>query len=412
MKIGQFAEQAGISIFTVRYYIKEGLLLPRHAGSQLNFSQKDREDMAYILRMKELHFSIGEIRSLLYLKRMTNQAEPSIINQCLTILKAKESQLEQEQKQLAWTIQTLKQEIQSVEARAQRVNQPVKGVPLRAIPLLHCPHCHKQLNITDAAITAGSIKTGILSCDCGYKAEIHNGIVATPNIYTGTHDTPDLELKLYHETGAEWDSNAPRCGEYMLDAIHKLDLQGKVIFEANINGFFFTFNFMEELPKNCSYIIVDKYESVLARYKVLMDSLYPGVEVLYIADAGEALPLADHCIDLYVALFGEMEYEYYHKQPELHDIARQLVPNARIIGAFQSLPKDSQSRKKLQVKYPEGSSRMVNIQYLKEDYAQCGYALTPTKLGVIYKTLKHHMYTEHVDGEPITLYGYTAAQKT
>ena len=55
---------------------------------------------------------------------------------------------------------------------------------------------------------------------------------------------------------------------------------------------------------------------------------------------------------------------------------------------------------------------MVNIQYLKEDYAKSGYELTPTKLGVIYKTLKHHMYTEHVDGEPITLYGYTATQKT
>ena len=412
MKIGQFAEQAGISIFTVRYYIKEGLLLPRHMGSQLNFNQKDREDLAYILRMKEMHFSIGEIRSLLYLKRMTNQAEPSIIHQCLTILKAKESQLEQEQKQLAWTLETLKQEIQSVEARAQRVNQPMKGVPLRAISLLHCPHCHKQLNITEAAITGNFIKEGNLSCTCGYKAQIRNGIVVTTNIYTGTHDTPDLELKLYHETGAEWDSNAPRCGEYMLEAIHKMDLQGKVIFEANINGFFFTFNFMEELPKNCFYIIVDKYESVLSRYKALMDSLYPGVDVLYIADAGEALPLADQCIDLYLALFGEMEYEYYHKQPELHDIVRQLVPNARIIGAFQSLPKDSQSRKNLQLKYPEGSPRMVNIQYLKEDYAKSGYELTPTKLGVIYKTLKHHMYTEHVDGEPITLYGYTATQKT
>ena len=103
---------------------------------------------------------------------------------------------------------------------------------------------------------------------------------------------------------------------------------------------------------------------------------------------------------------GELEYSFYHKQCQLQNLKEQLKPGAELIGAYQSLPWGSQSRKNLMRKYPEGSSRMCSMKALEEEYRQNGYSLKTKLLGTVLETTKHHMYTEHVDGEPLEMYGY------
>ena len=48
---------------------------------------------------------------------------------------------------------------------------------------------------------------------------------------------------------------------------------------------------------------------------------------------------------------------------------------------------------------------------MKENYEKHGVRLKEKKVGEVLNTIKHHMFTEHVDGEPISLYVYRADGK-
>lgn len=66
---GKLAKRAGCHLETVRYYEEIGLLLPpeRSAGGHRLYRIDDQRRLRFILRSRELGFSIEELRSLLSL---------------------------------------------------------------------------------------------------------------------------------------------------------------------------------------------------------------------------------------------------------------------------------------------------------------------------------------------------------
>ena len=66
---GELAKRSGCHLETVRYYEKIGLLPPpeRSAGGHRLYKGDDQRRLRFILRSRELGFSIDEIRSLLSL---------------------------------------------------------------------------------------------------------------------------------------------------------------------------------------------------------------------------------------------------------------------------------------------------------------------------------------------------------
>ena len=408
MKIGEFSKMYNVSKDTLRYYVSIGLLSPRMQGSQMNFSEREEQNFKQIQKLKEMRFNIKEIRSFLYFQRVSNMIEPSTLDQCLDLLREKREALLEEEKQIHESIAMIDQEAALLEAKKNLPVMQAGGIPLSAVSLLACPHCGAFLSIENASISKNSIYSGQLNCSCGFQAHIEDGILKTGMYYTGTHDQPDLTRCLYHDTGEEWVIHSAKCTDFMLEELKKKDLSGKVILEANVNGFFFVYNFLQVLPKDCLYVIVDKYEEVLTMYKQYIEMLHPEMQVLYIADASEQLPLRNASVDYDLTLFGENEYSLYHKNCQVWDIREILKPEAEIIGAVQSLPVDSVSRKNMTEKYPEGSERKLNASYMKQDYEKAGFVPEMRLLGTVSKTLKHHMYTCHVDGEPLELYGFTA----
>jgi DNA-binding transcriptional MerR regulator len=66
MKIGQLADRVGVSVETVRYYERRGLLEPP-MRSDAGYRQYDQADVArleFLLRAKELGFTLAEIHDL------------------------------------------------------------------------------------------------------------------------------------------------------------------------------------------------------------------------------------------------------------------------------------------------------------------------------------------------------------
>lgn len=70
MKIGDFARRAGVNVQTVRYYERRGLLPepPRRASGYREYDEAALERLHFILRAKELGFTLSEIGELLTLR--------------------------------------------------------------------------------------------------------------------------------------------------------------------------------------------------------------------------------------------------------------------------------------------------------------------------------------------------------
>lgn len=74
--IGQLAARAGVSIDTVRYYERSGLLTPqtRLASGYRRYSELQVARLRFIRRAQELGFSLKDIRELLSLSKQRDVA--------------------------------------------------------------------------------------------------------------------------------------------------------------------------------------------------------------------------------------------------------------------------------------------------------------------------------------------------
>jgi len=65
--IGELAAEFGITARALRFYEEEGLISPRRDGAARIYSQADRARVAWIVRGKNVGFSLDEIGDLLRL---------------------------------------------------------------------------------------------------------------------------------------------------------------------------------------------------------------------------------------------------------------------------------------------------------------------------------------------------------
>ena len=67
VRIGRLAHDTGLSVDTIRFYEREGLLRepPRSEGGFRLYAARDEGHLRFIRRAQELGFSLGEVRELL-----------------------------------------------------------------------------------------------------------------------------------------------------------------------------------------------------------------------------------------------------------------------------------------------------------------------------------------------------------
>ncbi|MEA4933906.1 MAG: hypothetical protein VB071_10095, partial [Lawsonibacter sp.] len=306
-------------------------------------------------------------------------------------------------------IKSIDQEVLDLTARIHGGEPQKTGVPISALSLLVCPHCGKQLGISDAILNNRYVFSGLLTCTCGYHAEIENGIVKTGNLYTNPYDRPDLRRGLYRNVGQSFSTAVQKCYDYISGELQKKALNGKVILEANINGYFFLYSYLPHLEPGCLCVIVDKFPEMLEMYKGLLELLNLNRDILYIADASMNYPLKPNCIDLHISFFGENEHQLYHQNSYLADAKQYLKSDSLILGSYLSYPKNSTSRKNLIRKYPESNPQLYNILYCKEAYNAQNHSITYYKVGSMPETVsKEYAFECHTKGEPLELYYFKA----
>jgi len=75
LSIGDAAERSGVSVETIRYYEREGLIprAPRTASGRRSYAPSDLKTLSFIRNARELGFSLDDIRALLALRGPDNR---------------------------------------------------------------------------------------------------------------------------------------------------------------------------------------------------------------------------------------------------------------------------------------------------------------------------------------------------
>lgn len=112
--IGDFSKQTGLSIDTLRYYEKEGLLYPeRDKNDRRNYTEEDKAWLSFILKLKETAMPIKEIRKYAQLRYKGDAA----LGERLELLYTHRVHMLEEKKKLEETIQYLNLKIDVFENR-------------------------------------------------------------------------------------------------------------------------------------------------------------------------------------------------------------------------------------------------------------------------------------------------------
>lgn len=117
-KIGQVAQETGLTIDTIRFYEKQGLLKrsPRTEGGFRLFGASDIETLKFVRKAQELGFSLNEIRELLILRADHVPACSHIkelLAQKLTAVKEKIAELQNMERSLQHALQKCKRELKT-----------------------------------------------------------------------------------------------------------------------------------------------------------------------------------------------------------------------------------------------------------------------------------------------------------
>lgn len=121
--ISELASEFDVTTRSIRFYEDQGLLKPERKGQSRIYSSKDRVRLKLILRGKRLGFSLAESRELFELWDETESGSERQLLKMLETLANKQSQLEQQLKD----IQMAKIELDSAQARCEAALNDIRA---------------------------------------------------------------------------------------------------------------------------------------------------------------------------------------------------------------------------------------------------------------------------------------------
>lgn len=111
--ISELAKEFDITTRTIRFYEQQGLVNPKREGQTRIYSPQDRVRLMLTLRGKRLGFTLAESKELFDMYDSTNQGNEKQLRYMLSILAAKQADMNQQLKD----IQKLQEELQLAEDR-------------------------------------------------------------------------------------------------------------------------------------------------------------------------------------------------------------------------------------------------------------------------------------------------------
>lgn len=403
MRTGKFSELTGLSKDTIYYYIDRGLIYPDKKNNRYSFNKKNLENVEIIKLYQDMDFSIDEIISIISLWNWSNNTEENIKNEHLNRLLNKKNEIDQDISALIKKKKLLINEINRISSKNENKETNVEiGFPVSKLDILSCPICNNQFDVYNASMNSKYIFNADLKCYCGHKIQIKDGIVLTGNKYKKMYDKPDITRDLYLDMPSVYYKSLNIIGNEISKYLNNLELKDKVIMETNINGFSFLYNNLKYFNNDFTIILIDKYEEVLLNYKIQLSKILNNPNIIFIADDSLNYPIRNEAIDIVISLFSGNEHQLYKKENYFNHIYKYIKYKGSIIGAYQSYPKNSESIKKLKIKYPDSSDNLYIKDYFLSELNELFKETYANDIEKVNAYANKHSFECHKIGELMT----------
>ncbi|QRN85274.1 MerR family transcriptional regulator [Clostridia bacterium] len=350
---------------TVRYYVELGLLVPDKVNKNFIFDTQCVEDLEFILRIKELNFTLSEIHELLSIRRSSNLVDKQDIDHYVqTFLKVRSRHLHEIEHLNSITSEIDKMIVEVKQAK--EVPKKHTGIHIKFLDYLSCPHCKSMLQLENAKINQNQIMNADLVCKCSYTAHIRNGIyMANSNI--------NKKYEIYYPHRECYDADpytitlVQKWHNRIIKWLQQNDLKDKVVFENYVNLFCFLNKGLKYLDPDALYIIADPYKEIIEMYKNRIDSLEQDYNILFIVNGDDRYPFKQGSIDYAIDFMSSNFYNRSNSDTMISNIRPLFHESTKVAGVYTYIKEGIKSIETFKKMHPLGNQCSYDLKKFKED---------------------------------------------
>ena len=336
IRIGEFSKKHNVTQNTVRHYLEMGLLLTKKIGGQYIFSENDNRDMKRIINLKDLGFNLGEISRLLTYLRLSGFETNEYENMLMKMLYNKRDEIRkvtQKYEKMYFDIDGAIEKIQKDSIR----NISAIGFPVSYLGILRCPDCKSMLNINNGIIDNNMLIEGNIKCKCGYHLLLKDGIFIEEKTVRKrkVNGEPMPSSEEYLKTASPKFINFVCNGMIkMTDELKKYHNDSKLILELeHCVGYFLT-HYIEHLPKDATYILVDYDLDKIAGLKKSLELIQEHKNFIFLCCDINRIPLKEESVDIIIDHWMTKDYAQTDNKFVLSEVMSLLKDGGILVGAY------------------------------------------------------------------------------
>jgi hypothetical protein len=278
----------------------------------------------------------------------------------------KSEQLTLEIQQQQETLLKIGQEVKSLSRGERSDRGEPSGLPLLFAARLACPKCGDCFDLKEISIHNNQIFSGILSCGCGYRALIEDGVIVTDcekSFYRSQqfkiehyHNVPDKDgdfvyFEYMNHISEQTTAMIYKAYTWIHTLMEKLP-PPKVVILPDLSCHYLYKYFDMPYFRNALIVVTGFTKDNIHAIKAHFDAMSRHLSILYVANTISEIPIKKGSVDLWIDAIASYNFSFFHYGNTLHE---QLNPyftdDAAVIGLTKYLKPNSKSIKNIRQLY-------------------------------------------------------------
>jgi DNA-binding transcriptional MerR regulator/uncharacterized protein YbaR (Trm112 family) len=398
LRTGDFAKKYNLSPNGVRFYVEQGLLFPEKKNKQYTFNKACEEIMEYIIELKDLGFSLSEIRKILYIKKYSMfELDRNIKHHFKDFLKIKKRELLCEIDELHKCVLGINNEIAKIDQHSiNNLHEEGYNLSLDFLDILSCPKCGDEFTLINANIERKSIIQGKLICKCGYIIDIEEGILIGSQTSSKSLEwsTP---VSIAFAPTSQYISMEAKAYAWVMENLSKTHYRNKTIFSSGGYAGNFFCEYFSSFGKDTLIVIADKYIDTVKNVRSKLGRLNFQLNIMYLCDENFELPLKEKSIDIFLDDYSSSEFIFYDSCYPINRIEHLLSDSAYIVGVFHYYNKDAKTLKRIKLGYPNADINKFQLGTFRHNLTQLNIRLLNSNMAGCIKTPGSEVSFEYHD---------------